>query len=502
MSKRMILQKLALPLTVFFTGACILIIEVVATRMLAPYFGNTIYSFSSIISIILAALSVGYYFGGRLADKRPDPKLFYAIILAGGLAVLLMYLLYYFFVPYIGRSLPISSGALVASALLFFLPGFLLGTLSPFAIKLQEQRFPKEGIGTIAGEMFFWSTMGSIFGSLAAGFVLIPWLGVDLIVQSVGYVLILFGVWKLVRLRTNPKNLFKIGAVVLLLASFELGILVQPVQAVYSKDGVYEKLTIKDMPYYGQQARFLLQDRSNSGAMYLHSDVPLFDYTKYWHLYPEFDTNIQEALVLGGGAYSIPKDILRTLPQASVDVAEIEPGLFDLAKKYLNTPESPRLKNYVEDGRRLMQDSHKKYDLIFGDVYYSLYSVPGHFTTREFFELTRSRLNDKGLFIANFIGDLTDQQPSLTLAEIKTFKETFPNSYFIATQSDRGGPQNLLFIGYKSDQKIDLSKSNLLDLNGKLVDTTTFDLTKHPTLTDNYAPVEYLNTTLINKIKY
>src|SRR5687767_13940322 len=124
MSKRMILQKLALPLTVFFTGACILIIEVVATRMLAPYFGNTIYSFSSIISIILAALSVGYYFGGRLADKRPDPKLFYAIILAGGLAVLLMYLLYYFFVPYIGRSLPISSGALVASALLFFLPGF------------------------------------------------------------------------------------------------------------------------------------------------------------------------------------------------------------------------------------------------------------------------------------------------------------------------------------------------------------------------------------------
>ena len=177
------LKKFSLSFVVFLTGACVLIVEVVATRILSPYYGNTIFTVSSVIGIVLAALSVGYYFGGKLADNYPTEKFFYSIILASGFSVILLHLLMLFLLPMLGYGLSITAGPLVSATLLFFLPSLLLGTLSPFAIKLQGQHFPEKGIGTITGEIFFWSTLGSIFGSLFAGFVLIPQFGINQIME-------------------------------------------------------------------------------------------------------------------------------------------------------------------------------------------------------------------------------------------------------------------------------------------------------------------------------
>lgn len=197
------LKKYSLPFVVFLTGACVLVIEVVATRILSPYFGNTIFTVSSVISIVLAALSVGYYAGGKLADAYPTEKVFYSIIFMSGLGVVFLHLLTMYLLPLIGYKLSIISGPIVSAMLLFFLPSLLLGTLSPFAIKLQEKNFPQKGIGSISGEMFFWSTLGSIFGSLFTGFVLIPKFGISQIVISVAIVLIVLGFVPLLRLGTR-----------------------------------------------------------------------------------------------------------------------------------------------------------------------------------------------------------------------------------------------------------------------------------------------------------
>lgn len=500
-----------LPAVVFLTGACVLVIEVVATRILAPYFGNTIFSYSSILGVVLAALSIGYYYGGRLADSRPDARLFYGIIAAGGVAVMLLHILTITLLPILSRQLSITTGPLVSSVVLFLLPAILLGMLSPFAIKLQQAFVPQKGIGSIAGEMFFWSTLGSIAGSLITGFVLVPFFGVDHIILGVGVVLIALGVLPLIAL-TGKR--FRALGVLAILVSIVFAMQV-PVMAdvitkqdglVYSKDGLYEKLSIYDGEYQGRPARFFQQDRSNSGAMYLDSDELVYDYTKYYSLYKLFKPDVREALVIGGGVYSVPKVLLSELPEANIDVSEIEPSLHDLSKQYFNVPDTPRLSSYTDDGRRLLDKGGKQYDYIFSDVYYSLYSIPSHFTTEEFFELARQRLNQDGVFIANLIGNLDRREPSFILSEMRTFQQAFPNSYFFATGSPNStATQNIMFVGVNGDKRLDLnaaeitghSDPTIAGLASKHIDPQRFDLTRYPVLTDNYAPVEYLITPLL-----
>jgi predicted membrane-bound spermidine synthase len=503
------IKQYKLPFVVFLTGACVLVIEVVATRILSPYYGNTIFTVSSIISIVLAALSVGYYIGGKLADRYPMEKVFYSIILASGASVIFLYLLKIYMLPSFGYELSVQSGPIIFAIILFFLPCLLLGTLSPFAIKLQQQDFPKKGIGSITGEIFFWSTVGSIFGSLLTGFVLIPQFGISQIIITVATALIILGFIPLIKAGVMDKLINRIilfGIFAIVFVSI-LSVFIND-KAVYSHDGVYEKITISDATHNSQPTRFFQLDRSSSGAMYINSDELVYDYTKYYTLYKVFNSDVKNALVIGGGAYSIPKALINDLPNATVDVSEIEPSLFELAQKYFKVVKSDRLNNYTVDGRRLLNDSEKKYDLIFSDVYYSLYSIPSHFTTQEFFNIAKDKLNDKGIFIANLIDDLSRTDSSFVMSEIKTFQTVFPNSYFFAVDSpDRIGSQNIIFVGYKSDKIIDFNNPTITNddnpiintLGKKLISLDRFNFSKYPILTDDYSPVEFLTSEFLNK---
>jgi MFS family permease len=162
------LKKNFIFLIVFITGAIVLIIEVTATRILAPYFGNTLYSVSSILGVILGALSFGYYIGGILADKYPKFSLFFFLIFVAGIFSLLIQVFREFPLPFIGYNFGIKFGPLIISLILFFVPNLILGTISPFAIKLKTLELKE--VGKISGKVFFWSTVGSIFGSFLAGF--------------------------------------------------------------------------------------------------------------------------------------------------------------------------------------------------------------------------------------------------------------------------------------------------------------------------------------------
>lgn len=496
-------KKNSLSFVVFLTGACVLVIEIVATRILSPYYGNTIFTVSSVIGIVLAALSVGYYFGGKLADKHPTEKVFYFIILVSGLSVVLLHLLTLSLLPLLGYSFSILSGPIVFSIILFFLPGLLLGTLSPFAVKLQEQRFPEKGIGSIAGEIFFWSTLGSIFGSLFTGFVLIPQFGISQITLTVAIILIILGSFPLIKIGVFRKSFFLKAIILFVIGIFLINIfsLLENKNVVYSRDGVYEKITIYDKEYNGKPTRLFKQDRSNSGAMLLNSDDLALNYSKYYALYKIFNLDMKDALVIGGGAYSIPKVLLKDFPKATVDVSEIEPSLHELAQKYFRLDKTNRLNNYTDDGRRFLHDVDKEYDLIFSDVFHSLFSIPSHFTTQEFFRIAKDKLSDDGIFMSNLIGDLSRQGPSFIISEIKTFKTVFPNSYFFAIDSpDKSGPQNIVFVGINNDRRINFSDQKIIknedpiirSLEKKEINLDKLELSKHSLLTDNFAPVDYL----------
>ncbi len=507
-------KKYFLLFVVFITGASVLIIEIVAVRILSPYYGNTIFTVSSVISIILAALSIGYYFGGKLADRYPSSRYFYSIILLSGFILLILHIIGIIFLPAVSLNFSLSVGPLISSIFLFLIPALLLGMLSPYVIKLQSLQFPNQGIGSIAGEIFFWSTLGSIFGSLLAGFTLIPIFGINEIIIATSIVLFLLGLFPLLMLGFKQKYSYSVIFVLIFILILIAALFVldkNDKNIIYKKDGVYEKITISEVLFKNRPIRLFQQDHSSSGAMFLDSDDPsdlVFDYTRYYSLYKIFTPKVKNVLIIGGGAYSIPKAILKELPNASVDVSEIEPSLFKLSKKYFQVPKTPRLKNYTADGRRLLQKSNKNYNLIFSDVYYSLFSVPAHFTTQEFFKIAKEKLAPDGIFIANMIGDLSRQEPSLIMSEIKTFKTVFPNSYFFAVKSPKiNSSQNIIFVGYNSDKIIDFTSSEITEnpnkfinsLGEKLMDINRFELSPYPILTDNFAPVEYLTGKVLQK---
>lgn len=640
-----IVKNNAIPLTIFVTGACVLIIEVVAVRFLSPFYGNTIFTVSGVLSVILGALSLGYYFGGKLADYNPSIKIFYGIICLSGLLLLFLYLSGIVLLPLIVPKINFFMGPIYISILLFAWPAFLLGALSPYALKIQVEMFQDQGVGGIAGKIFFLSTLGSILGSLSAGFVLIPNFGIDQIFVGVGTVLFFLGFVPLVvmrmfgdrtgertadRRKSGPKSSSqsvgllsgrragrpsdRTGGEVgrtdgqkdyqatgqingkvagqpsdqttgqlnnqptsqsnnhnqpadrlqtfLLCAFFLFALQIflaeqvlfnKPSGAVYMKDGLYEKISIFEGVYKGRSTRFFMQDKSASGAMFLDTDDPtdmVYDYTKYYSVYKVFNPDIKKALVIGSGAYTIPKALLSELPSnpsttkspssenssdistsktlntveipdtlstsnipntpntsntsdtpsTQIDVVDIEPSLQELSQKYFNLTDDPRLNSYTMDGRRFLNETDNSYDLIFSDVYYSLLSIPSHFTTQEFFDLAKTKLSPNGIFVANLIGDLSRESDSFILAQIKTFKSVFPNSYFIATESPNSDKvQNIIVIGINGDQKYDLNDESILNhsdevirsLGSKNIDLQRFELSNYPIFTDNYAPADY-----------
>jgi len=499
--------------TVFLTGAGVLIIEIVASRILSPFFGNTIYTYSAIISTILAALSFGYYFGGILADKKPSEKIFFFIIFVAGILVLLIEVLITVVLQAFSKEFSLVYGPLVFSVLLFFVPSFLLGMLSPYVIKLQHLRVPKEGIGKVSGEVFFFSTLGSIFGSIVTGFYLIPNYGVDTIILGTGFGLVVIGVAGL--MANKAKNKTIISATVIFVVAASLAIELLPFRllanAVYNAEGLYEHIAIVDYEQEDKRpVRYLLSERNFSSGIFLDSDEHLFDYSKYFSLYELVNTEIENVLILGAGAFTLPRAYMRAEPQAEIDAVEIEPSLYELSKKYFRLKESPRLHSHVEDARRFMLNTDKKYDVIFNDVYLSIASLPVHATTKEYFELAKERMDDNGIFIANFIGDLYTGEKSLMLSLLATLDSVFDNYYLLSVKGseEREVAQNYVFFALNSDERLDFSSRAVTEsetevirnIEEHLVDLDKYDFSDRVIFTDNYAPVEMYTAGLIKRI--
>jgi len=511
------LKRNFLLFVVFLTGASVLIIEVTAVRILSPFYGNTIFTMSSIITIILAALSFGYYIGGKLADKRPSILLFFLIIFLSGCSLLFLHVFGLIILPLVSMRLSILSGPLLSSIFLFLIPSLLLGTLSPFVIKLQSEAFPDRGVGTLSGQIFFWSTLGSITGSLLTGFVFIPNFGVNEIVIVNSILLFALGIVPVAVLDKEKKYIYKIIIPVFLFVLFAmLGKSIGSIwkkNFVYNTDTMYQNISVTEGTWKNDRDIKALAFSGNGiqSAVYLDEKDPtdlVFDYTKYYSLYNIFNPTIKNILVIGGGAYTVPRAFLYDLPEATVDVSEVDTDLYDIAKKYFFLKDDKRLMVSSKDGRRFLQDSTKKYDFIFADAYGSSLSIPSHLATNEFFKLSKSKLNDKGVFVANIIGSLSRQKPSFLFSEIKTFKKTFPNSYFFAVKSTKQiNAQNIIFVGlnsneifdFNSSDKISFSKYNFSKtLPQKIINMNRFDLSSDAILTDDYVPVDYMNRNMKN----
>jgi spermidine synthase len=502
--------------TVFLTGLAVLIFEVAAVRMLAPYFGSSLYVLSSVLTTILAALSLGYYFGGRIADRIPHHTILYLIIGGAGVIMLFLQSLSLYVLPYSNALFSITTGPLILSLTLFFVPAFLLGIDSPFVIKLLTQSNSTDHNGALVGSIFFFSTIGSIVGSISAGFLLIPFLGLTNTIMLVSVILILWSiiahtvvsyaeVTKPPLKLTLPLSLFITLGVVSAMYFCYLTLTFTPLETsfktVYQEDGFYSKLLVFDTTIGTSTFRFLKNDVNHSSAIIIGSPTPVFTYTQLADIFTSNNTDAKNYLVLGGGSYTVPRFINHYYPSIQIDIAEIEPRLYPLALKYFELPVTSNITNYEQDARVFLQSTSTQYDVIFSDVMNSGLFIPPHVATVEFFEAFKNHLAPDGIAILNYIGSLDTSETTLTGSMIKTISSVFPNYKLLALKGPKHtGTQNMLFILRHEDQTITIPDTDIIDYfaNTKLiasnlvVDPQSHNLANQVLFTDDKSLIEPL----------
>lgn len=505
--------------TVFITGAAVLIVEVAAVRVLTPIFGGSIYVLSSVLTVILLALSIGYFVGGRIADRHPNPYPLYLIIAGSGLLLLLLTITSQSVLSDTGTIFSPLLGPLIFSLLLFFVPACLLGMDSPYVITLLSHYKNAAQTGRFAGTTFFWSTLGSISGSIAAGFWLIPSIGVTTTIISVSLFLIILGISAPFLLTTiNTTTWDKvwpiISIVIIVVTLFALAWYIRdvdtlPENVILEYDGLYSRIRVEEFnlgtPTKPLTLRALRRDTNNSSASYLENTDFVHAYTQFADLYDTLVDNPKTLLVLGGGAYTIPRHLVAHDAHLEIEVVEIEPTLFALAQSHFGLSDVSRITNHVSDARVFLDANEKEFDVIFTDTMASDHNIPFHLTTLEYYESLRRALAPEGVVISNYIGTIDPDPESLTARIYHTLQHVFTHvDMYQVTERDYREPQNIMFISYNTPEpktapeyiiSQDESSSTLADLG---IDTKIFNTNTPLLLTDDHAPVEYLMAQQMN----
>jgi spermidine synthase len=480
---------------VFIGGAAVMALELLGSRFLAPHFGSTIFVWGSLIGVVMAALALGYYCGGRLADMNSSYSTLAFIIFAAGVYMTFIAV----FSPdafefTLMMNLGDRYGPLLASVLLLALPTLLLGMVSPYAIKLAARTL--KGLGSLAGSLYALSTVGSIVGTFVTVFVLIPEFGVLRILYALSILLMGFSIITLSH-RMKAVSVLAILLAVALATS-------PPAQAsgvIYMKDTPYHHLVVMDNSL--TDVRTLLLDNNFHGAMDLKDpDRIVYKYMGYFHLAFLINPEIKDVLFVGGGSYFGPKKFLKDYSWITVDVVEIDPEVTLVAKEYFGLIEDPRLNIYSQDGRIFLTQSGKTYDLIVMDAYARTY-IPFHMMTHEFMVELREHLNSNGIVVFNVLTSLSGEASLLFKAEYRTIKSVFPQVYVFPVSSySTETAQNIEVVATKSDtfyskEELISRAENYAHLGPpQLIDyashywETEIETAGAPIVTDDYAPLD------------
>lgn len=481
----------------FLCGAAVMVLEMAGARVMAPYLGTSVVVWTALIGVVLASLSLGYWFGGRLGDRNPSAQILGRIIGAGALFVLLAAVVQKPLLAFVaGAGLPLQISAIVAAVLLFAVPAVFLGMVSPYIIQVRLLDYKgKRNIGTVMGRFFALSTIGSIAGTFLGGYWLISWFGTRSILYMVAASLAVAALIVLPRGRKRPSLLLL--ALCLGLGGHALTV-AESLATGISRDTRYNHLRIRDGVMDSAAVRHLITDPGAAqSGMYVERPAELlFEYTRHyalaWHVFP----GAERFLMLGGGGYSVPKHLLATRPKATVDVVEIDPGVTAAAMEFFALTENPRMRVFDEDARIFLNRAAaasppKVYDVILGDTFSSHYNIPFHLGTVECAEKIKALLADDGVFVCNIISAITGDEGRILRGIRAAFAEVFPQTHiFPVTDPLRPGRvQNVMLVALKKPRPIplawDASTRAMLEkeYKGELEKDT-------PALTDNYAPVE------------
>ncbi len=494
-----IYKKSILEITVFICGALVMIFEIIGSRILSPFIGTSTYIWTSLIGVILASLSLGYWLGGRLADRRPDVKVLASVIfIAGGLISLTVLIKDVLLSMIAAASISIELKAVVASLLLFAPASVCLGFVTPFAVRLKMTSV--ENTGRTVGRLYALSTIGSIAGTFAAGFLLIPFVGSVRTLYLVAGSLIILSVL-LVPFAFSRLNFAVVTTFVLGIAGSEgTAYLQRHANALHDIDTEYSRIQIFETthPPTNKRIRALATDPYFvQSAVFLDSEDLVLEYGRFYHLIRHFNPDFEDTLLIGGAGYSFPMEYLRTYENARLNVVEIDPQMTEIARKHFRMKDDPRMQIIHEDGRMFINRAESaKYDAVLMDAFGSLFTVPHHLTTVEAVTQISRILKDDGIVIFNLGAAITGEGSKFLQAEIRTYKEVFPHVYLFKVNAEHKDErlQNLMIVALKSDAPFapistDAEISELLAHQYNQPVQTNENI-----LTDDLAPVEYYNS--------
>lgn len=457
--------RIWLLLTAFFSGFSVMVLEMAAVRAMAPYFGASTYTWTNVIGVILAALSVGYFLGGRLIDRRPRAGVLYGILLAGALLCLLLPLVVRDVSRWLLPAADAAEGAvdlvnrasLVATLILFAPPVFLLGMISPMTIRLLVR--PGQ-VGDVSGRVFAGSTVGSILGTFATTFWLVPGLGtrgtlalagavltgtaiVGLLLAAfsrrtvaatagaaVAAVLLIVGVARAGPLKTAADGLVQI-------AEFESAYQYLRVVETKDRDGTPLRMLQINEAEAAYQSVMRLDGVLTGGRYYdYYSILPLL-------LGAPERTDLR-VLVIGLATGTIPRQLRHFYPEGlEVTGVEIDPEVVEAGHEYFDLPRDAEwLDIRVADGRVFLnqQPAGPRYDLIVIDAFSQEYYIPFHLATEEAFREAKSLLREGGILAMNVASYQIDSR--LLEAIEKTVANVFGRAWRVDV---RGYPNWMVF---------------------------------------------------------
>jgi spermidine synthase len=484
------MKKYLLEIVVFLCGAVVMMLELAGSRVMAPFLGTSLIVWSSLIGLILGALSLGYWFGGKLSDRDPNWRQFSGIILIAAVFVALTAWLKQPILVMIQTYIKdIRFGSLLATLILFAPASFLLGMISPYAVRLKIQNIDTSG--EIVGNLYAISTLGSIFGTFLAGFYLLTRFGSSDLLYILAITLAVTSI--IAFCKSGIKIKAAVLSVIILSAALAgQAAAISEKNGLIDRDSAYQRILIYNSKdgRTGRPTRLLKTDNfSVQSGIFLDGEDLVFDYTKFYRIARHFNPDIKTALMIGGAAYTYPRDFLREYPSSTMDVVEIDPMVTELAKKYFGLKDNPRLNIFHADGRIYLNQNTKRYDAIYGDAFKS-YNPPYQLTTKESAERIYESLADNGVVLINIISSVEGYKGQFLRAEYKTFKELFPEVYVFAVSTpDAYTPQNLMLVAMK--QKPASMASGDPELQKFLTHLWTKKITDDmPILTDDFAPVD------------
>ncbi len=429
---------------VFTASFCTLVIELVAGRVLAPHVGVSLYTWTSIIGVVLAGISAGAWAGGWIADRRPATSTLGMLLLAAGVTAMLIVPATTFLagddglLTTLGIATTLLARVVALSFLLFFLPAFFLGMISPVAVRLVVRDL--DTTGRVVGRLYALSTLGSIAGTFVTGFWLVAAFGTRATLIGTGVVLIAAA---LILGDLVGRRVRIAGGAVLLAGLAFLALRTQPLLPP-SHDPVLHAgigtLHFEESQYYTIRVERTVREDDGKPINALHLDHLVHSYAdprdpaylEYDYL-RAFNEVVRETarrraafrvLFIGGGAYTLPRLIERDHPHAQVDVVEIDPAVSRVARRWFQLSRGGRIRTVNADARwfAMRAEENGVYDAIFIDAFNDL-SVPYHLTTREMTARLDELLRPDGALVANIIDDY--QHGRFLPAYVRTLEAVF-----------------------------------------------------------------------------